>query len=136
MAATATRSSGRVPRAGPREPLLWTEEREGVQLVRLQTDRIRDTEIAALVEWIVRSVAAGRPGAIALDLSRVTMMNSTAISVLARVAEAREVHLVGLQPLVRDTLELLGLTQVMRCHPDVDAALSAMRRPDPHKRSA
>lgn len=102
------------------------ERQDGFAVVRVRSLRLRDAEIAALVEWIAYTEGAGTLGALALDVSQVELMSSTAIAVLARIAESRELHLIGLRPLLRDTFELLGLTQVVRCHETRDAALAAM----------
>ena len=117
-------------------PTFDAEQHDDLAVVRVRSLRLRDAEIAALVEWMVRTEGVGARGPLALDLSQVQLMSSTAIAVLARVAETRELHLIGLQPLLQETFDLLGLTQVLRCHETYEAALAAVAAAPALNRSA
>lgn len=103
-----------------------TSIEDGVQVIRVKGEHLRDAEILALVDLIQESAEAGKGDAVALDVSAVDLMSSVAVSLLFRLSTERPLRVVGLQPRVAEALGLLGILPTLECDASVADAVAAL----------
>ncbi|MHC5019362.1 MAG: STAS domain-containing protein [Planctomycetota bacterium] len=102
------------------------ESRDGVTIVRVRTPCMHDAEVAALLDLLDRRPGGRDEWPVILDLESVDLLSSGAISVLARLTDRERLHLVGLHDAVADTLDMLGILQLLNHHPNEATALAAL----------
>jgi len=98
-------------------------------------DMTASREFGRRLEGALRAAA----GDVVLDLDQVVHLDSTALRALLsarKVAEERgaRLALVCVRRPVLHVLEVTGLTELLEIHPDRDAALDAIGRPNQPKR--
>jgi anti-anti-sigma factor len=89
-----------------------------------------DAATAPTASSKLNSLASAEAVQLILDLSDVSYMSSAGIRVLQGVIrevrrQSGDVRLAGVQPLVKRTLEFVGLVPVLKVYDDVAAALSS-----------
>ncbi|WP_217238405.1 STAS domain-containing protein [Streptomyces sp. AC555_RSS877] len=99
---------------------------DDVRVVTLRGE-IDHTVTNELTEALLSYGSVTRPRTV-VDLSGVTFMDSSGVNVLIGAHQAMSdaqgwLRLAGAQASVRRVLELVGLDQVMPCHPTVEQAL-------------
>ncbi|MFJ9054761.1 STAS domain-containing protein [Streptomyces sp. NPDC102409] len=72
--------------------------------------------------------AAADHDAIVLEASGVTFADSSFLNLLLRTTQAAPLRIAAASAPVRRLLEVTGADQVLRVHPDVDAAREALSR--------
>lgn len=107
------------------------ERRDGM-LIFAVTGRM-DGATSAAIESALFEQLPGNDSRVALDLSEVTYVNSAGLRVLLKVArhlnDKGALALCGLQPPVRQLLELAGLAKLFAIEPSLDRALARLTPP-------
>lgn len=104
---------------------LATRQKEGVQIITAQTDRI-DAAIAIQFKDQMRDVTQTEADRVILDLVQVEFIDSSGLgAIVASMKQmgSRKLELAGLSPTVEKVFRLTRMDTIFPIHSDVDAAL-------------
>ena len=96
-----------------------------VLVVRVRAKEFKLAEARRYAELVFDRLR-GRIGALVVDLSEVTYMNSSGVSVLARSGAEFRFKIAGISEHVRNVLDVMGLLTVIDVHADVPSAMAAL----------
>jgi anti-anti-sigma factor len=111
---------------------VWVHQAADHTVVVAQGDVFFDTA-EPLRQALTKAVTGPHPHVV-LDLSAVSLCDSTGANVLVHAQRAASGHdgwvrLVGVQPMVQRVLEITNLTRILSIHPTVEDALKDDRQP-------
>jgi serine/threonine-protein kinase RsbW len=120
------------PEEGAEGPLEAVEcvEIKGIPVVRVNSDRIQEDNIAALREAAAEALAD--TDRLVIDLSRVSYISSVGLSTMVGIyksakAKGGRVVLAGLQPSIKEILESSHLARLFTAAADVDKGIDELR---------
>jgi anti-anti-sigma factor len=95
-----------------------------------------DFESCPPLDAVLSDLLDGGPSGVVLDLTAVPRLDSSALGLFVRfhhLSRARDgwLRLVGVNPLIRRSLEITNLDSILGIYPTVDAALADDRPPAP-----
>jgi anti-anti-sigma factor len=95
-----------------------------------------DTTVSEILREIDQILTPGSAQTLVLDFAQVTMAGTPALRMLVRLRTkctqaGCELAICGVQPAVREVLQLTNLDQIFRIYPDVEATVAAINPDTP-----
>ncbi len=105
---------------------ITTTRSEGATNVRVHANRL-DAAVADELRRALAEALAGEPGALVIDMSDVTFMDSSGLGALVgalKVAGVKDVSISGAQPAIRTVLRMTRIDRAIRVLPPAAAIAS------------
>jgi anti-anti-sigma factor len=98
-----------------------------VLVVNFLTERFELPE-AEMLESIVFEKFAETSGKVVLNLSNAAYINSSAVSVIVRVAAEKNLRLADLKPEMVKILDMIGIFELLKTYPDIHTAVESFKK--------
>jgi len=98
-----------------------------ILVLNFLTERFELREAKMLEDMIFQKLT-GRNEKVVLNLSNTDYINSTAVSILVRIAAEKRLRLSDLKPQVVHILDTIGIFEFLKTHPSVQDACIAFNK--------
>ncbi|MCU0723891.1 MAG: hypothetical protein MUC63_09810 [Planctomycetes bacterium] len=101
------------------------EYRDDVLVISFGKEELKLQDAERIIEIVFDLETSWSIQKIVLDMNGVTYTNSTVISAIGRLADAKDLRVVNLHAKVQAILDTMGLLPFLEFAPDVDAAIAS-----------
>lgn len=96
-----------------------------VLIIRFNQDELKLQDAERVIEIVFDLEESWDIDNVILDMEKVTYTNSTVISAVGRIADAKDLRIVNMHPKVNAIMDTMGLLPFLELSPDLETALKS-----------